>query len=395
MRRFPHYLLALALVAGATSSVAPRAVAQTTDQEKVRQGYEQKQQNAAEQDATASRLANLRGQRQQLDSTLASLEVRVAAANARIEAAQAEADHVTAIAAEIQAKVDETLRELDQAEADMKRSALLLYTQHGAGISGTLSLLNSTEGSGRIVEGNHYLKRVSEKRRHDATRVKRLRNELESQQLLVAQQKQAAEIARISATNEREALDTLIAEQARSREAVAANEQQTNAVLAELAARGVEIKAEFEAASARVTAALVASGNAGPGPSGFIRPVGGPVASGFGYRSDPISGATAFHSGVDFGASCGTPIKAGNTGTVFQVTPTAASGGYGNMTILTHGGGVATLYAHQSSIVVSPGAVVAIGDVIGYVGNTGKSTGCHLHWEVRVNGTAVNPAGYL
>ena len=77
------------------------------------------------------------------------------------------------------------------------------------------------------------------------------------------------------------------------------------------------------------------------------------------------------------------------------MTPEAASGGYGNMTILTHGGGIATFYGHQSSIVVSPGSFVSIGQVIGYVGSTGKSTGCHLHWEVRVSGTPVNPTAYL
>ena len=65
------------------------------------------------------------------------------------------------------------------------------------------------------------------------------------------------------------------------------------------------------------------------------------------------------------------------------------------MTIIKHGGNIATLYGHQSSIIVSPGQTVLIGQTIGYVGSTGKSTGCHLHWEVRVNGTPVNPAAYL
>ena len=101
------------------------------------------------------------------------------------------------------------------------------------------------------------------------------------------------------------------------------------------------------------------------------------------------------HTGIDFGAPCGTPIKAAATGTVFQVTPEASSGGYGNMTIIRHSGSVATLYAHQSSIIVSPGQVVTIGQVIGYVGSTGKSTGCHLHWEIRINGVPVDPAPYL
>ena len=118
----------------------------------------------------------------------------------------------------------------------------------------------------------------------------------------------------------------------------------------------------------------------------------GSVGSGFGNRTDPLTGATAFHSGVDLAASCGTPIKAAGGGVVFSAGP---NGGYGNATIINHGGGLATLYGHQSSIIVPQGESVTSGEVIGYVGSTGRSTGCHLHWEVRVNGNPVEPTQYL
>ncbi len=125
----------------------------------------------------------------------------------------------------------------------------------------------------------------------------------------------------------------------------------------------------------------------------FLRPVPGPITSGFGSRSDPITGATAYHSGLDIGAPCGTPIKAAGTGTILSAG--FNSGGYGNMTLINHGNGMSTLYGHQSSIVVSAGQSVTQGQVIGYVGSTGKSTGCHLHFEVRVGGNPVDPNGYL
>lgn len=394
MRRFPHYLVALVVVAATSFTAVPHAGAQSAS-DKVKQAYEQYDGTTKELEATKNQVADLRNKRQQLDNALASLTSQVSAANGRIAAAEAEAARIAGIAAAIQAQVDETVRQLDQAEADMKHSALLLYTQHGANTSGMLSLLNATEGSGSFVEGNHYLRRVSDKRRHDATRVKHLRNELETRQVEVAQQQQAAEDARITATNEREALETLIANQQRSRAAVAANEEQTNALVGKLNSDLASEGAALAAAEAAIRSNLANSGNGGSGPSSFIRSVSGPVTSQFGYRTDPISGGTAFHAGVDFGAACGTPIKAAASGKVFQVTPEAASGGYGNMTILTHGGGLATVYGHQSSIVVSPGAFVSIGDVIGYVGSTGKSTGCHLHFEVRLNGTAVDPTPYL
>ncbi len=395
MRRFSHYLLAAALsLAAVTAPLAARAGAQQSTADQVTKLYQQKEATDAEQQAAKNQLASLQKQRQSLDSSLTSLEAQVAASNARFAAAQADADRFAAMAAEVQAKVDETVRQIDKAQADMRKSALLLYTQHDGGAN-MLSLLTATDGSGALVEGQHYLQRVSTKRRHDAVKVTRLKSDLETQKAQIAEQQKAADDARAAAAAEKEQLDALIAQQEQSRAAAAANEQQTGALVASLQTKQEAIEADLTAASNAYMAQLRNSPDTTPGPSGFIRPVSGPITSPFGYRTDPITGATAFHSGIDFGASCGTPIKAAATGTVFQVVPEASSGGYGNMTIIKHGGNIATLYGHQSSIVVSPGQTVLIGQVIGYVGSTGKSTGCHLHWEVRINGTPVNPAAYL
>jgi murein DD-endopeptidase MepM/ murein hydrolase activator NlpD len=98
------------------------------------------------------------------------------------------------------------------------------------------------------------------------------------------------------------------------------------------------------------------------------------------------------HTGIDFGASSGTPIRAAADGVVVSAGPL---GGYGNATVIDHGNGLATLYGHQSSIVVAPGQRVSRGQVIGYVGCTGLCTGPHLHFEVRVRGTPVDPMQYL
>ena len=395
MRRFPHYLLAAALsLAAVTAPLAARAGAQQSAQDKAAKAYQQYDATTKEQEAAKARLVDLEKQREQLEGSLTSLEAQVAASSARLAAAQAVADKFAALAAAVQAKVDDSVRQIDKAQADMRKSALLLYTQHDGGAN-MLSLLTATDGSGQLVEGQHYLQRVSTKRRHDAVKVARLKTDLETQKAQIVEQKKAADDAHATAAAEKEQLDALITEQARSRDAAAANAQQTTVLVSKLNDQAASDLAELDAANNAIIASLRASGDSGPGPSGFIRPVNGPITSPFGYRTDPITGATAFHSGIDFGASCGTPIKAAATGTVFQVVPEASSGGYGNMTLIKHGGNIATLYAHQSSIIVSPGQTVVIGQVIGYVGSTGKSTGCHLHWEVRINGTPVNPAAYL
>jgi murein DD-endopeptidase MepM/ murein hydrolase activator NlpD len=127
-------------------------------------------------------------------------------------------------------------------------------------------------------------------------------------------------------------------------------------------------------------------GDTTPSHAGLVWPVSGPVTSPFGYRWGRL------HEGIDIGVSAGTPIHAAASGTVIYC---GWMEGYGNLVVLDHGNGLATAYAHQSSIAVTCGQSVTQGSVIGYVGSTGHSTGPHLHFEVRVNGAAVDPLGYL
>jgi septal ring factor EnvC (AmiA/AmiB activator) len=128
------------------------------------------------------------------------------------------------------------------------------------------------------------------------------------------------------------------------------------------------------------------SGSAGGGGGSYVWPICAPVTSEYGPRWGTI------HRGIDLGASTGTPIGASAAGRVIFA---GWQGGYGNLVVIDHGNGVATAYAHMSSIAAGVGANVSQRQVIGYVGSTGDSTGPHLHLEFRVNGTAVNPRQYL
>jgi murein DD-endopeptidase MepM/ murein hydrolase activator NlpD len=152
---------------------------------------------------------------------------------------------------------------------------------------------------------------------------------------------------------------------------------------------------EREEASIRrqITAASAPTSEPNPkSTSGFVRPVPGAVSSGFGMRVHPITGNTRMHNGVDMNAAHGDPIRAVRSGRVILA---GVKGGYGNTIMIDHGGGMVTLYAHQSRLAVSNGASVSTGQVIGYIGSTGQSTGPHLHFEVRINGTPVNPLQYF
>jgi len=121
-------------------------------------------------------------------------------------------------------------------------------------------------------------------------------------------------------------------------------------------------------------------------------PVEGQVTGSFGERIDPFNGEGAFHSGVDIGSSYGHPIVAPADGIV---TVTDTMGGYGKTIMIDHGNGISTRYGHLSGFAVTAGQRVQRGEVIGYVGESGRSTGPHLHYEVRINDTPVNPYKYL
>lgn len=121
---------------------------------------------------------------------------------------------------------------------------------------------------------------------------------------------------------------------------------------------------------------------------GLMAPVAGRVTSGFGMRRHPILRFARFHGGIDFGAGWGSPIVAAADGVIVG---TGWNGGYGRQVQVAHGGGIVTTYSHMSGFAASPGTPVRQGQVVGYVGSTGLSTGPHLHFEVRVNGRAVDP----
>lgn len=126
-----------------------------------------------------------------------------------------------------------------------------------------------------------------------------------------------------------------------------------------------------------------------PSDGGWVWPTAGRLTSPFGYRTHPIYGGRRLHAGVDVGAGYGTPIVAAQSGYVLSAYCTG--GGYGCRVVIDHGGGVATMYAHQSSFAVAEGQDVSAGQTIGYVGSTGASTGPHLHFEVRVDGAPTDP----
>jgi len=156
-------------------------------------------------------------------------------------------------------------------------------------------------------------------------------------------------------------------------------------------AAGVAARAAAEAAA---RAARGSNVNAGQIVNGWVVPASGFISSSFGNRVDPFNGSVAFHSGTDIAASCGNPMYAASTGTVEYA---GWYGGYGFYVRINHGAGLTTAYGHiqQGGINVQIGQPVSVGQQIALIGTTGRSTGCHLHFEVRQNGVAGDPIPFL
>jgi murein DD-endopeptidase MepM/ murein hydrolase activator NlpD len=179
--------------------------------------------------------------------------------------------------------------------------------------------------------------------------------------------------------------DTLAAARRLKRSALESTRETREEYLEEVEA----LAAQSASLAASIRQAQQAAGSVGsgaPSASGFIWPVNGAVVSGFGWRWGRM------HEGVDIAASTGVPIWAAAAGTVIYA---GWLGGYGNLVVIDHANGLATAYAHASGILVGVGQQVAQGETVSLVGSTGNSSGPHLHFEVRVNGAAVDPLLYL
>jgi murein DD-endopeptidase MepM/ murein hydrolase activator NlpD len=383
---FMRFRLGLvALLAAAVLQAPVAAVAQTTGG-----GSQQQQlQNQVVQldQAGAAALGSLQGVQQQkdaLDARAADLTSQVDAAQARLNPLADTAARLDASVAQLQATITVTQGQLDQARQAFDASAAQLYRAARSGSEYQTLLVSQPQD---LVVQSKFLGLVSQQRKDLVDQVSSLRTELERQhKTMVADQAQAD----AAANGARAARDQV----ASLRDQLAPAQAQANAQTAAVQATLAQIQgtktadqaelASIQAASDGISAALRTRGGGTASAPCQARPVADE-----GVNQPFIPGR---HPGIDLHASYGDPIYACRAGTVVSA---GWEGGYGNAVVIDHGGGMATLYAHQSRMAVSAGQQVSAGQVIGYIGSTGDSTGPHLHFEVRINGNPVDPAPYL
>lgn len=353
-----------------------------------------------------ARLHQKRGELHEATIRVTNLQAQLDSTNAAISGVNARLDDLAAQEHSTQRKLWWNTIQLNAAQKTLKlhddllKHRLVDVYEHGD--LGYLSVLLASKSFTDFVERWEDLRlliaanqRAVRERKAAERKVAGAQQDLESTQAALQSQEQAQQRARNQ-------LDILAAERsnlvaiadaqrrhvasevAQIEDLSASEEAQLEALIVE---RQREIEAQREAA--RRAAGIVGTTSA---PGALAWPVSGTITSPFGYRRNPFGGGMEFHQGLDIAAPMGTTITAAAAGTVISA---GWYGGYGNYILIDHGGGMATGYGHCSQIFVSVGQQVQKGQAIGAVGSTGVSTGPHVHFEVRINGKAVDPAPYL
>ena len=349
----------------------------------------------AKETVLTTELTRYRVRIQSLQGDISDLQARQDRVQADLDAKQAE---LTQIADRRQVVLDRLVR-LRKKLADGKKllssQLVALYKDQQPDM---VTVVLEAHGFTDLLDRAEYIDRISSQNEDIVTRVRDLSREVAKDEARLADLEAEAKNARDAILAKRNEIDgakqTLISRQgelkgardtrARALARVRSARQQHEEHLDVLEAKQAKIQARLAG-----TSGTVAGGPIRRGSGQFIWPVNGAVSSGFGTRWGRL------HAGVDIPAGEGTPIRAAASGTVAVLQGEASSGGYGNYTCIQHGGAISTCYAHQSRFGTSAGARVSQGQVIGYVGNTGHSFGAHLHFEVRVNGSPVDPLGYF
>lgn len=286
-------------------------------------------------------------------------------------------------------KIAQTETELQAAEQKEQEQyeamKLRLRTMYEDNNTTYVSLLFSGDSLSEVVS---YIEIIKQMVGHDNN----MHDALEKTRQEIADKKQSLE-------DEKAVLDAKKSDIQTKQNTLVSEKAQLDSMAAKLSAEESQllkkisaIEAEERAMQQRIMAASThsATSNYGGGKLGYPCPAN--ITSPYGYRIHPIFGTRKLHTGVDFAAPTGTSIAAAADGKVILAS---SYGGYGNAVIIDHGGGLTTLYAHNSSLLVSVGQQVKRGQVIAKSGSTGNSTGPHCHFEVRINGATTNPMSYL
>ncbi len=371
-------LLAAALAASLATAVgaltAGLAPAQSL-QEKLERT--ERQLNAAEEreGVLTTEIVRASERIRDLEGKVAELRNKEARLAAELAQKEAELDQA-------QARLEELRERLKLAIEILEQRLIAIYK---SGEPDLLTVVLESNGFDDLLERTEYLQRLEQQDSSIVGRVRELRDQMREtvEQIKAARDEIAErkqELERTRAQLEQQSAELSAARATRKGQLGEVREHRKR-----LEGDHSRISQEIAKRLASIEGPTLPAGPVRGGASGFIWPVDGPITSGFGMRWGRM------HEGIDIGVPSGTPIRAVKSGSIVLA---AATGGYGNYTCVSHGGGLSSCYAHQSQFARTSGSV-SQGSILGYVGCTGHCFGDHLHFEIRVNGQAVDPLGYL
>ncbi|MET0809503.1 MAG: peptidoglycan DD-metalloendopeptidase family protein [Thermoleophilaceae bacterium] len=332
----------------------------------------------------------------QFSTRIESLQGEINATQNRPARAQSSLDRQKAELLEVRDQLEESRDRLERLRSELATARKVLAARlveiYKADAPDALTVVLEADGFGDLLERAEFLERISDQDREITDDVRVLRDQARDQAIELADLEQREQLAAERILRERDQIASAQNQLLSSRDELASARAGKAGALAQVHDSRVALEGDLkalEAEQARVQAAL--TGVAAPGPiqagSGqLIWPVNGPVVSPFGMRWGRL------HAGLDIAVGSGTAIRAADSGRVVLM---GWVGGYGNYTCIQHNASLSTCYAHQSSFATSNGANVSQGQVIGYTGCTGHCFGDHLHFETRINGSPVDPMGYL
>ena len=336
------------------------------------------------------RRAEVEAEVEELDSDLAELDSRIAVVTDDLTEAQ---QHVALLTADLQS----VLRKLDTRTDLFTERAIATYK---AGPAAYIDGLLSSETFNELVDRQAYYESALDADSELVGEIEVLRDDTENRREAILEKQHLIAEAKKQLEEDRDAIALVRSERASAlaaREAVLDEKEKILHSIEKKKARFEALEDQLDAESDRIQSILNANASTatGPLPTGggqFLWPAAGPLTSPYGWRTHPIFGDQRLHTGIDIGAPYGAPVIAADDGTV---TYAGVMSGYGNVIVVDHGGGIATTYNHLSAFSVGSGQQVGRGSPIAAVGCTGYCTGPHLHFEVRINGSPVDPMPYL
>jgi len=331
---------------------------------------------------------------QRFDTRIDAIQGEIAETERRLSRVQSSLDHQKEKLLEVRNKLEEARDRLERLRSELVTARRVLAARlveiYKSDAPDALTVILSSDGFGDLLERAEFLDRISDQDRQITDRVRGLKDQARDQAVQLADLEEEEQLAAERILRERDQVAAVEDQLTGARDQLASARADKQGALNQVHSSRVRLEgdlAALEREQARVQAALQGvAGPIKPGSGQLIWPVNGPVVSGFGMRWGRL------HAGIDIAVGSGTAIRAADSGTVVLM---GWVGGYGNYTCIQHNSSLSSCYAHQSSFATSNGASVSQGQVIGYVGCTGHCFGDHLHFETRINGSPVDPMGYL